>query len=209
MFSTMRRHAVTLALFAACTTALTAVVNSLTAPTIAQQTALQQKRLLDQVVPADRYNNDIQQECYIVTDKSLGSASPHRVFIARNDGEPVAAAVESTAPDGYSGVISLLIGADFNGNVLGVRVTEHHETPGLGDKIDVRISDWITRFSGQTVQNSNDARWAVKKEGGMFDQFTGATITPRAVINSVKRSALYLKTLPSQLSSLPLCGENQ
>ncbi|EHD21492.1 MULTISPECIES: electron transport complex subunit RsxG [Brenneria] len=209
MFATMRRHATTLAIFAAGTTALTAVVNSLTAPTIAQQTALQQKRLLDQVVPAELYNNDMQRECYIVTDSALGTASAQRVFIARKDGAPVAAAVESIAPDGYSGAIYLLVGADFNGNVLGARVTEHHETPGLGDKIEVRISDWITRFSGQSVQNSHDARWAVKKEGGAFDQFTGATITPRAVINSVKRSTLYLKTLPAQLNSLPECGENQ
>lgn len=209
MLITMRRHATTLALFAAGTTALTAVVNSLTAPTIAHQAALEQKKLLDQVIAADSYDNDLQRECYTVTDSALGSTSAHRVFIARKAGVPVAAAVESIAPDGYSGAINLLIGADFNGNVLGVRVTEHHETPGLGDKIDVRISDWITRFSGQSVQNSGDARWAVKKEGGMFDQFTGATITPRAVINSIKRSALYLETLPPQLSSLPACGERQ
>ncbi|MCG8707739.1 electron transport complex subunit RsxG [Brenneria sp. 4F2] len=207
MLATMRRHATTLALFAAGTTALTAVVNSLTAPTIAHQAALEQKKLLDQVIPADRYDNDLLQECYAVTNTLLGSSSAHRVFVARKDGEPVAAAVESTAPDGYSGAIKLLIGADFTGNVLGVRVTEHHETPGLGDKIDVRISDWITRFSGQRVQHSGDARWAVKKEGGGFDQFTGATITPRAVINSIKRSALYLETLPPQLSSLPACGD--
>ncbi|MDX5626853.1 MULTISPECIES: electron transport complex subunit RsxG [unclassified Brenneria] len=209
MLTTMRRHATTLALFAAGTTALTAVVNSLTAPTIAHQAALEQRKLLDQVIPADRYDNDLLQECYTVTDPALGSASAHRVFIARKAGEPVAAAVESTAPDGYSGAINLLIGADFMGNVLGARVTEHHETPGLGDKVDVRISDWITRFSGQRVQNDADPRWAVKKEGGQFDQFTGATITPRAVINSIKRGALYLETLPSQLSSLPACGERQ
>ncbi|WP_409308815.1 electron transport complex subunit RsxG [Pectobacterium sp. B1J-3] len=208
MFNTMRRHATTLALFAALTTAITAVVNSLTGPTITQQAQRQQKMLLDQVVPADRYNNDIQQECYLVTDSALGSTASHRLFIARKDGLPVAAAIESTAPDGYSGAIKLLIGADFSGNVLGVRVTEHHETPGLGDKIEVRISDWITRFSGQKVQHSDDDRWAVKKEGGMFDQFTGATITPRAVINSVKRSALFLQTLPSKLNTLPACGEN-
>lgn len=207
MLSTMRRHATTLALFAAGTTALTAVINSLTAPTIAHQAALEQKKLLDQVIPAAIYDNDLLEECYTVTNPALGSASPHRVFIARKDGAAVAAALESTAPDGYSGAINLLIGADFNGNVLGARVTEHHETPGLGDKIDVRISDWITRFSGQRVESGTDARWAVKKEGGMFDQFTGATITPRAVINSIKRSALYLETLPPQLSSLPACGE--
>ncbi|KHN56219.1 electron transport complex subunit RsxG [Pectobacterium fontis] len=209
MISTMRRHATTLALFAAFTTAVTAVVNMLTEPTISHQAMLQQKMLLDQVVPASLYNSDMQQECYVVTNPALGSSSPQRVFIARQDGKPVAAALESTAPDGYSGAIRLLVGADFHGKVLGVRVTEHHETPGLGDKIEVRISDWITRFSGQTVQDERDARWAVKKEGGMFDQFTGATITPRAVINSVKRSALYLQTLPSQINTLSACGENQ
>ncbi|MBA0210184.1 electron transport complex subunit RsxG [Pectobacterium brasiliense] len=209
MMTTMRRHATTLALFAAGTTALTAVVNMLTEPTILHQAMLQQKMLLDQVVPAELYNSDIQKECYVVTDPALGSSAPHRVFIARQNGEPVAAALESTAPDGYSGAIRLLVGADFHGKVLGVRVTEHHETPGLGDKIEVRISDWITRFSGQTVQGEQDARWAVKKEGGMFDQFTGATITPRAVINSVKRSALYLQTLPPQINTLSACGENQ
>ncbi|PWC20799.1 electron transport complex subunit RsxG [Brenneria roseae subsp. roseae] len=209
MFTTMRRHAMTLALFAAFTTALTAVVNSLTGPTISRQALLQQKMLLDQVVPSDLYNNDMQQECYVVTNSALGSTSPRQLFIARKDGIPVAAAIESTAPDGYSGAIQLLIGADFNGNVLATRVTEHHETPGLGDKIEIRISDWITRFNGQSVQGVDDARWAVKKEGGMFDQFTGATITPRAVINSVKRSALYLQTLPSQLDTLPVCGENK
>ncbi|QHP80465.1 electron transport complex subunit RsxG [Pectobacterium odoriferum] len=209
MFTTMRRHAMTLALFAAFTTATTAIVNMLTEPTISHQAMLQQKMLLDQVVPAELYNSDIQKECYVVTNPALGSSAPHRVFIARQNGEPVAAALESTAPDGYSGAIRLLVGADFHGKVLGVRVTEHHETPGLGDKIEVRISDWITRFSGQTVQGEQDARWAVKKEGGMFDQFTGATITPRAVINSVKRSALYLQTLPSQINTLSVCGENQ
>ncbi|UYA60375.1 Electron transport complex protein RnfG [Pectobacterium sp. F1-1] len=209
MITTMRRHATTLALFAAFTTAVTAVVNMLTEPTISHQAMLQQKMLLDQVVPAELYNSDIQKECYIVTNPALGSSAPHRVFIARQNGEPVAAALESTAPDGYSGAIRLLVGADFHGKVLGVRVTEHHETPGLGDKIEVRISDWITRFSGQTVQGEQDARWAVKKEGGMFDQFTGATITPRAVINSVKRSALYLQTLPPQINTLSACGETQ
>ncbi|MFJ5471336.1 electron transport complex subunit RsxG [Pectobacterium carotovorum] len=209
MIPTMRRHATTLALFAAFTTAVTAVVNMLTEPTISHQAMLQQKMLLDQVVPAELYNSDIQKECYVVTNPALGSSAPHRVFIARQNGEPVAAALESTAPDGYSGAIRLLVGADFHGKVLGVRVTEHHETPGLGDKIEVRISDWITRFNGLMVQGEHDTRWAVKKEGGMFDQFTGATITPRAVINSVKRSALYLQTLPSQINTLSACGENQ
>lgn len=206
MFSTMRRHATILALFAALTTGLTALVNALTKPTIAHQTQLQQKAMLDQVIPPALYNNQILQECYLVADAALGGSATHRVYIARQDNTPVAAAIESSAPDGYSGAIHLLIGADFHGKVLGVRVTEHHETPGLGDKIDIRISDWIARFSGQTVQGPDDRRWAVKKDGGDYDQFTGATITPRAVVNATKRTALFLQSLPAQLSTLPSCG---
>ncbi len=207
LLTTMRRHATTLALFAACTTGLTALVNSLTEKTISQQVIAQQRTLLDQVLPADRYNNDLLSECYLVTDPTLGSTSPHRVYIARRDGAPVAAALESTAPDGYSGAIHLLIGADFHGTVLGTRVTEHHETPGLGDKIDIRVSDWITGFTGQSITSPQDSRWAVKKDGGQFDQFTGATITPRAVVNAVKRSTLFLQTLPPRLPSLTPCGD--
>ncbi|OCQ54014.1 Electron transport complex protein RnfG [Photorhabdus australis subsp. thailandensis] len=207
MLETMRRHGITLAIFAAFTTGLTAVVNSLTQNTIAEQTALQHKSLLDQVIPPELYDNDIQNECYLVSADALGNKSPHRLYLARKNGQPVAAALESTAPDGYSGAIQLLVGADFSGKVLGVRVTEHHETPGLGDKIETRISDWINTFSGKTIKSDHDRDWAVKKDGGEFDQFTGATITPRAVVNSVKSTALYLQTLPEHLSSLASCGE--
>lgn len=209
MLKTMKRHGITLALFAAGATGLTAVVNSLTESTIAHQAALQQKALLDQVVPAENYDNDMQAECYVVTDIVLGNLSPHRVYLARLANKPVAAAIETTAPDGYSGAIQLLVGADFHGNVLGSRVMEHHETPGLGDKIDIRISDWISHFSGQHVESEQDKRWAVKKDGGTFDQFTGATITPRAVVRAVKNTTLYLETLPGKLDSLPVCGESQ
>ncbi len=125
----------------------------------------------------------------------------------QKDEQPVAAIIEATAPDGYSGAIQLLVGADFNGTVLGVRVTEHHETPGLGDKIERRISDWITHFSGKKIDGATDSHFAVKKDGGDFDQFTGATITPRAVVNAVKRTGLYAMTLPEQLPRLPVCGE--
>ncbi|CNH34985.1 electron transport complex protein RnfG [Yersinia aldovae] len=208
MLKTMKRHGITLALFAAGATGLTAVVNALTETTIAHQAALQQKALLDQVVPAEFYDNDMQGECYVVTDIALGNMAPHRLYLARRGDTPVAAAIETTAPDGYSGAIQLLVGADFHGNVLGSRVVEHHETPGLGDKIDIRISGWISHFSGQHVAGEQDKRWAVKKDGGRYDQFTGATITPRAVVKAVKNTTLYLETLPMKLANLPPCGGN-
>lgn len=206
MLDTMRKYGMTLTLFAAASTGMTAAINQLTKSTIADQAVMQQKALFGQVLPADGYNNALQNSCYLVEAPELGKGK-HKVYIARQDDTPVAAVIEATAPDGYSGVIQLLVGADFNGTVLGTRVTEHHETPGLGDKIELRISDWITRFSGKKIDGANDTHWAVKKDGGDFDQFTGATITPRAVVNAVKRAGLYAQTLPTQLSSLPACGE--
>jgi len=206
MLQTMRRHGVTLAVFGALMTGMTAMVNLLTKPTIAHQALLQQKSLFDQVIPSTVYNNDMQNECYNVTDESLGTATPHRLYLARMDAKPVAAAIETTAPDGYSGAIQLLVAADFHGKVYGSRVLEHHETPGLGDKIEIRITDWIKSFANQVINGPDDPRWAVKKDGGMYDQFTGATITPRAVVRSVKRTALFIETVPSQLSNLTPCG---
>lgn len=206
MFDTMRRHGTTLALFAALTTGLTAVVYHLTRPTINNQAAQQQKALFDQVIPTDIYDNHMQRECYLITDPALGNVGPHRLYLARKDGEPVAAAIETTAPDGYSGAIQILVAADFHGKVYGTRVLEHHETPGLGDKIEVRISDWIKHFAQQSIDGPNDRRWAVKKDGGMFDQFTGATITPRAVVNAVRRTTLLMESLPPKLATLPPCG---
>ncbi|WP_336795505.1 electron transport complex subunit RsxG [Erwinia aphidicola] len=207
MLDAIRKNGVTLAVFAAITTGLTAVINAVTKPTIEHQTAVQQKILLDQVVPPELYDNKIQQECYVVTDPALGNGSPHHLYLARKGDKPVAAAVETTAPDGYSGNIQLIVGASFDGTVYGTRVVEHHETPGLGDKIELRISDWIMSFNGKKVAGADDSHFAVKKDGGDFDQFTGATITPRAVVNAVKRTTLYIETLPGQLSSLPSCGD--
>lgn len=208
MFKTMQKHGIALALFAALFTGLTALVNELTKPTIAQQSALQQKMLFDQVISDDVYDNRIQDSCLLVKDSPLGKGTRH-IYVARKGDKPVAVVMEATAPDGYSGAIQILVAADFNGTILGTRVTEHHETPGLGDKIELRLSDWITHFANKHIQGSNDPNWAVQKDGGQFTQFTGATITPRAVVNAVKRAGLFAQTLPAQLNELPACGDQQ
>lgn len=208
MIEILKRHGLTLAIFAACTTGLTAVVYHLTANTIAEQAALEKQKLLDQVIPTSLYNNHLAQDCYILTDKALGNEKPHKLYVARFNGKPVAAALESTAPDGYSGAIELLVGADFSGKVLGVRVTTHNETPGLGDKIETRISDWIYSLSNKFITSAHDSHWAVKKDGGDFDQFTGATITPRAVVNASKRTAWLIQSLTEKLDTLSACEAN-
>ncbi|MBL5898187.1 electron transport complex subunit RsxG [Lelliottia amnigena] len=206
MLKTMQKHGITLAIFAAVLTGLTALVNQLTKTTIDEQAAKQQKALFDQVIPSDFYDNNLQESCFVVQAPELGKGN-HRVFIARKGDNATGAVMEATAPDGYSGAIQLLVGTDFSGTVLGTRVTEHHETPGLGDKIEVRLSDWILHFAGKIIHGEDDAAFAVKKDGGEFDQFTGATITPRAVVNAVKRAGLYAETLPSQLNQLQACEE--
>lgn len=162
MLKTMQKHGVTLAIFAAALTGLTALVNELTKTTIAEQAMKQQKALFDQVIPSDLYDNDLQKSCFVVQAPQLGKG-PHRVYIARKGDNPVGAVMEATAPDGYSGAIQLLVGSDFSGTVLGTRVTEHHETPGLGDKIETRLSDWILHFAGKMIHGEDDPAFAVKK----------------------------------------------
>ena len=114
MLDAIRKNAVRLAIFAIITTGMTAVVNTVTKPTIDHQTVLQQKVLLDQVVPPELYDNHIQKECYIVSNSALGNTAPHHLYLARKGDRPVAVAIETTAPDGYSGNIQLLVGAGFD-----------------------------------------------------------------------------------------------
>lgn len=208
MLKTMQKHGVTLAVFAALFTGITALVNELTKPRIDQQAILQQQILFDQVIDQQLYDNDLRKSCFVVSDSPLGKGQ-RKIYIARKGDKPVGVVMEATAPDGYSGGIQILVGADFNGTILGTRVTEHHETPGLGDKIELRLSDWITHFAYKHINGQQDPRWAVEKDGGQFTQFTGATITPRAVVNAVKRAGLYAETLPANLNKLSTCGVQQ
>ena len=108
--------------------------------------------------------------------------------------QPVALAMEPVAPDGYGGAIKLLVAIAYDGSVLGVRVVNHQETPGLGDAIEIAKSKWVTEFNGRSLSNLDAKAWHVKKDGGTFDQFTGATITPRAVVKAVYHCLEYFKT---------------
>ena len=175
----------------ACT-ALSTGVYFLTKDKIDEVVAKQQQALLSEVIPVQYHDNDLLQSCYDLEKSALKNPSIGKICVAKKDGKISAYAYETVAPDGYSGNIRLLVGLTPKGDVLGVRVLEHAETPGLGDKIELRISDWILSLSNQKISQSTLSDWAVKKDGGKFDQFAGATITPRAVVNQVKRSALFL-----------------
>lgn len=147
---------------------------------------------INAVIPQDRYNNEILSDTLILgSNKLLGTKEISTAYRARNNGEPVAVAFTAIAPNGYNGKIHLLVGISFEGELTGVRVIKHKETPGLGDKIDIKKADWILGFNGLSLSNPDESMWKVKKDGGEFDQFTGATITPRAIVTAVKKALLY------------------
>ncbi|SFC39105.1 electron transport complex subunit RsxG [Pseudoalteromonas denitrificans] len=187
----MIKNGLVLAAFAIVTTGLVTATQILTKDQIALQEKQQLLKVLEQVLPKNKYDNALYLDCTHVNAGFLGSKKPHTIYRARKNNKPIALLIESTAPDGYSGNIEILSAVYLDGTVAGVRVIKHSETPGLGDKVDIEKSQWITKFENVQVKSEKDMRWAVKKDGGIFDQFTGATITPRAVISAVKRASLY------------------
>jgi len=179
-------------LFAVAGTALVALTEYSTSTAIAENERQLLLRNLYALLPRDRLDNDIAADTLeIPASPLLGTDSVTPAWRARRNGEPVAVVFNSIAPNRYSGRIHLLIGIYIDGSLAGVRVVKHSETPGLGDAVEVRKSPWIKSFSGKSLHNPNTVGWAVKRDGGDFDQFTGATITPRAVVQAVHNSLLY------------------
>lgn len=186
------RGALGLGLFAVITAGLIALTQTLTADRIAEQIRRAQAGALLEIIPADQHDNDLLSDTFDLTDTArLGLQEPTSGYRARRLGQVTGIIIPVTAPEGYSGAIKLLIGISAQGYVLGVRNVEHHETPGLGDKIELKKSDWILSFNHTSRTAPTDKRWLVRKDGGEFDQFTGATITPRAVVKAVHQALLW------------------
>lgn len=203
----MQKNSLILAIFAMVCTAIVGLVNELTSDKIKAQEQLQLLNTLHSIIEPDRYNNDITQDCVSLSSTLLGNTTNdkkvHIAYIARQDEQPIAIALTSTAPDGYNGNIELIIAVNMDDTISGVRVLKHQETPGLGDKVELRKSDWINSFTGRKLLSEQDDRWAVTKDNGMFDQFTGATITPRSVVNAVKKALVYFKDNKHSLLTRP------
>ncbi|HPY40973.1 MAG TPA: electron transport complex subunit RsxG [Thiolinea sp.] len=180
-----------LAGFAVAGTLLLAGVHSLTAKQIAEGERLGLLKRINTLVEASRYDNNPLEDRISLPPAELNSSEPVLVYRLRKQNQPVAAIFTTTTPDGYSGNIRLVVGVNADQTLAGVRVLAHKETPGLGDWIDVEKSDWILGFAGKSLQNPKYTSWAVKKDGGEFDQFTGATITPRAVVTAVKQVLVW------------------
>lgn len=181
-------------LFAVVGTSLVTVTEKTTRESIAENEHRELLRNLHALLPEQSMDNDIANDTRkIAASALLGTATESTIYRARYQGEPVAVVFNSIAPNGYSGKIHLLIGIYLDGSIAGVRVIKHAETPGLGDGIEVRKSDWIRGFDARSLASPSPDRWRVKRDGGVFDQFTGATITPRAVVAAVKNTLLYYR----------------
>ena len=188
------KGAVGLGIFAVVTAGLIAITKVTTADRIvAAQKKAQAKALLE-IVPANEHDNDLLSSIVVLApDPLLGLAMESQAYVATQQGNPVAVILPFTVADGYTGDISGIVGIKPDGTIKGVRITQHKETPGLGDKIEARKSSWLDGFISKSLDNPIIDRWKVKKDGGDFDQLTGATITPRAVVGGVKNTLIYFK----------------
>lgn len=194
-----------LAVFAVCTTLLISGTFLLTKERIALEQRKAEEKALLEIVPQSRHDNVMLDDIIVVGPSAagLGLKTDKKIYLAKREGAVIAAIIPLTAADGYSGDIDLIVGVNADGSIAGVRVLSHKETPGLGDKVDLKKSAWILDFNGRSLGDPALPRWAVKKDKGEFDQFTGATITPRAVVAATLRALQYAESEHSRLFNDP------
>ena len=186
--------AIVLALFAIAGTFFVTYTYDNTIDKINENKRLALLKAFHVLISPEIHDNDIFNDIIQIQNKSLlGSKNPVTIYRARKENKPIAVIISSVAPDGYNGNIELLVAINYDGNLAGVRVVGHKETPGLGDAIEEKRSDWITKFAQKSLTNPDKKGWAVKRDGGEFDQFTGATITPRAIVKAVYNTLRYYK----------------
>lgn len=186
--------AVVLALFAIAGTFFVSYTFDNTKERINENKRIALLRAFHVLISPQEHDNDLFNDIIQVKNKELlGSNKEVNIYRARKNNKNVAVIINSVAPDGYSGAIELLVAIYADGTLAGVRVVQHKETPGLGDAIDESRSDWITKFKGRSLTTPEKKGWAVKRDGGEFDQFTGATITPRAIVKAVYKTLNFYK----------------
>ncbi len=202
------KNGLTLAAIAAVCTALVAATYQLTAERIVANEIALLEQSLEPALAGQFYDSGVSESKLIVPQPhDLPGSDAAIIYRVYGEDEPVAALFVVSARDGFSGAIRLLIGVDFSGTVTGVRILEHRETPGLGDKIESRRSDWIFQFDGHSLQDPAASGWAIRSDGGQFDQLTGASVTPRAVIKAIRDTLIYFNANRDELFSLPATVE--
>lgn len=196
MPASIGKNGLLLLLFALVTAGILASTYEGTKEKISEAERRAAEKALLEIIPQSRFDNDLLLDTISLPESAqalLGKVSGEDIYVARKNNTIIAVIIPAVVPDGYSGDIKLITGVNTDGTIAGVRILTHKETPGLGDKIDIKKSEWITSFTGRSLQNPNASGWNVKKNGGEFDQFTGATITPRAVVKQVYKILQFVE----------------
>lgn len=199
------RTAAILFIFVIAFTALLSAVYQWTRPAIEASALAEKMKLLNEVLPAADYDNALLTDTLSLPPTAeLGLTEASTLYRARKNGQPAALIFEAVAPDGYAGRIRLLIAIRADGSVAGVRVTQHKETPGLGDYIEPKkdknkANPWITQFNGLALATTPAKEWRVRKDGGRIEYHAGATVTPRAVARAVHQAVLWADIRRDQL----------
>lgn len=180
-------HGVILGAFCLGFGTLLVMTNGYTKDDIALRAIEDRQNSLAQVIPESIHDNNLATDTLTLKNDQGNEVV---IYLASKEGKVTGAAFETSSP-GYSGAIKVMLGVDPDGKILGARVLAHKETPGLGDKIEVKKGDWILRFTGLSIGNPPLEKWKVKKDGGQFDQFAGATITPRAVVKAITQGLQF------------------
>lgn len=201
------RTAIILFIFVVLFTGFLAAVYQWTQPAIEASLSAEKMKFINEVLPAGSYDNELLKDTQqIPPAPELGTKTPSTVYLARQKGVPAALVLESVAPDGYAGEIRLVLGMTMDGEVTGVRVVQHKETPGLGDYIDPKkdknkASPWVSQFDGLQSSQMTDQEWKVQKDGGRFTYRTGATVTPRAIVSAIHKATGYAMAHKDELFS--------
>lgn len=203
------KSGVTLAVIAAFCTAIVALTWQLTAERIETNKKEWLERSLQPALAGLFFDSPVTESMITIPPPHELPGSEAAIIYRVYAGEaPVAALFVVTARDGYAGPIRLLIGIAMDGMVTGVRVLEHRETPGLGDRIETTKSDWVLQFDGHSLQDPEPARWAIKGDGGDFDQLSGASVSPRAIINAIKETLTYFDANRVAVFAAPVKNED-
>jgi electron transport complex protein RnfG len=192
--------ALNLLVFAVVGAAMLSGVYTLTRAAIERTEQAEKQALIARTLTPGSFDNDLVADARpLALDPLLGGKRPGQAYLARKAGVPTAVVLEAVAPDGYAGEIHLLVGIGSDGGITGVRVTAHHETPGLGDYIEIAKNNWITQFDRHSLADTSAEQWKVRKDGGRFDSMAGATITPRAVVKAVHKALEYFAAHRAEL----------
>jgi len=205
------RNSIILGVFALLAAAGLALTNLATQDRISKAERAAKQKALFEIIPADQLDNDLLQDIIKIpasTHEQLGVDTNQLIYIARRQGQVTALIIPAMAHVGYSGDISMIVGVNRNLTIAGVRVIAHKETPGLGDKIEIKKSQWIVNFNGKSLQAPITSEWLVKKDGGVFDQFAGATITPRAMVKKIREVLEFAQAHPELFDTPEQTGEH-